>query len=245
MRLPDCRSDHQRLKRWEQVHGHEQSSPGRWPPTDALGLAMLTLSTRPKSSALFMLSIASAASPRSSNWTKAKPRCFSAVQRARALAANGAMALVACGAREALSSGRLTSVISPKGRKAACRISCVTLSSSPPVAWIVGVWQRTVRCSVPRSRAPTYSVRLSLTMGALMAGAVQGRLVAQRPDTPDLEAAAYAMYLAITRIAGGKYCSLFPAHTHTACVLLFWRREGLECEPATAYAAPKVLRGRV
>ena len=167
------------------MHGHEQSSPGRWPPTDALGLAMLTLSTRPKSSALFMLSIASAASPRSSNWTKAKPRCFSAVQQARALAANGAMALVACGAREALSSGRLTSVISPKGRKAACRISCVTLSSSPPVAWIVGVWQRTVRCSVPRSRAPTYSVRLSLTMGALMAGAVQGRLVAQRPDTPD------------------------------------------------------------
>ena len=35
-------------------------------------------------------------------------------------------------ARVALSSTRLTSVISPKGRKAACRISVVTLSSSPP-----------------------------------------------------------------------------------------------------------------
>ena len=58
--------------------GGESRAPGRWPPTAALGFATLTLSTRPKSSALFMLSMASAASPRSSNWTNAKPRCFSA-----------------------------------------------------------------------------------------------------------------------------------------------------------------------
>ena len=35
-------------------------------------------------------------------------------------------------ARVAASSTKFTSVISPKGRKAACRISVVTLSSSPP-----------------------------------------------------------------------------------------------------------------
>ncbi len=51
--------------------------------------------------------------------------------------------------------------------------------------------------------------------------------------------------LRVSRAETRTYCSLFPAHTHTACVLLFWRREGLEGEPATAYAAPKVLRGRV
>lgn len=63
--------------------GEESRAPGRWPPTAALGFATLTLSTRPKSSALFMLSMASAASPRSSNWTNAKPRCFSAHTKRR------------------------------------------------------------------------------------------------------------------------------------------------------------------
>ena len=58
-------------------------TPGRWPPVAALGFATLTLSTRPKSSALFMLSMQAAASPRSSYWTKAKPRCFSARQERR------------------------------------------------------------------------------------------------------------------------------------------------------------------
>ena len=42
-------------------------------------------------------------------------------------------------ARVALSITKLTSVISPKGRKAACRVSCVTLSSSPPE---LGGWVR-------------------------------------------------------------------------------------------------------
>ena len=94
LRLPDCRctrthgssaraggggGGRRRRRRRRRRGGADAShAPGRWPPTAALGFATLTLSTRPKSSALFMLSIQSAASPRSSNWTKAKPRCFSA-----------------------------------------------------------------------------------------------------------------------------------------------------------------------
>ena len=115
--------------------GGESRAPGRWPPTAALGFATLTLSTRPKSSALFMLSMASAASPRSSNWTNAKPRCFSAhTERRRGQQHRRAWHVFFRGkrARVAASSTKFTSVISPKGRKAACRISVVTLSSSPP-----------------------------------------------------------------------------------------------------------------
>lgn len=70
----------------------------------------MTLSTRPNSSALCMLSMASAASSFSSYSTNPKPRCFPV----------------------AWSSGIDTSLISPKGMNAACSIESFTLSSRPP-----------------------------------------------------------------------------------------------------------------
>ena len=63
------------------------------------------------SSELCMLSVAAAASSLSSNSTKAKPLCFPVV----------------------LSSGMLTSLMSPKGMKAEWSLASLMLSSSPAV----------------------------------------------------------------------------------------------------------------
>jgi hypothetical protein len=131
------------------------SQIGRWEPREvASALAMFTFNIRPKSSAPFILSIASAASLRSSYCRNANPLCFSAARRdgggsalrcrmptrSRQLCALHPTAENIPGAwgraRVLESSGKLTSVSSPNGANAARRMPSVTLSSRPPVGMI-------------------------------------------------------------------------------------------------------------